>query len=91
MTQQATASSEDALRDVLLALLSAAPDGISLPRLCKRLNLRMSVLLRTLAWLGEDAIGASAGAGLIRVEQREALQVAVLTDAGRAYVGKAAH
>ena len=50
----------------------------------------MSVLLRALAWLGEDAIGASAGASLIRVEQREALQVAVLTDAGRAHVGKAA-
>ena len=69
------------LRDRLLQALSAAPDGLSLPRLAKRLGVRMSVLLRTLAWLGDDMIGTQRGAGLVRVEQRGELQVAVLASA----------
>ena len=69
------------LRDRLLQALSAAPDGHALPRLAKRLGVRMSVLLRTLAWLGDDMIGTQRGAGLVRVEQRGELQVAVLASA----------
>jgi hypothetical protein len=67
----------------LLALLAEEPDGISLPRLCKRLGLRMSVLLRELAWLGEDAIGSTPGAGLVRVVRRGERDVALLTERGR--------
>jgi len=67
----------------LLAELAREPDGVSLPRLCKRLGVRMSVLMRELAWLGEDAIGGEAGPGWIRVEKRGELDVAVLTERGR--------
>ena len=64
--------------EALLALLAEAPDGVSLPRLCKRLDLRMSVLLRELAWLGEAPIGGTPGPGLVRVERRGDRDVAVL-------------
>lgn len=69
--------------EALLALLADEPDGVSLPRLCKRLGVRMSVLLRELAWLGEDAIGDAPGPGLVRVEQRGERSVAILTELGR--------
>ncbi|MGQ0798861.1 MAG: hypothetical protein ACT4NL_01955 [Pseudomarimonas sp.] len=72
-------SPEVCLRDALLRELAASPEGVSLPRLCKRLNVRMSVLLRTLAWLGDEAIGELRGSGLVRVEQRGEVQVVVLT------------
>ncbi|HVI60053.1 MAG TPA: hypothetical protein VM619_14430 [Luteimonas sp.] len=51
---------------------------MSLPRLCKRLGLRMSVLLRELAWLGEETIGGRPGPGLVRVERRGEREIAVL-------------
>lgn len=69
--------------EALLALLADEPDGVSLPRLCKRLGLRMSVLLRELAWLGEEAIGDTPGPGLVRVERRGEHDVAMLTELGR--------
>lgn len=72
--------------DALLAELAREPDGISLPRLCKRLGVRMSVLLRELAWLGEEAIGGEPGPGLVRVQRRGELDIAVLSDRGRARV-----
>lgn len=72
----------------LLAALAAEPDGVSLPRLCKRLGLRMSVLLRELAWIGEDPIGEHAGLGWVRIEVRSdargETRIAVLTERGRA-------
>ncbi|MBB5209535.1 hypothetical protein [Chiayiivirga flava] len=70
-------SPDPALRAAILAALADAPDGVSLPKLCKRLGVRMSVLLRALAWLGEDAIGSTRGEGLVRVEARGALSVAL--------------
>ena len=73
----------DALREALLRELAAAPDGVSLPRLCKRFGVRMSVLLRTLAWLGDDAIGGVPGAGLVRVAREGEREVASLTERGR--------
>ncbi|GAA3919707.1 hypothetical protein GCM10022229_11650 [Luteimonas lutimaris] len=69
--------------EALLAELAREPDGISLPRLCKRLGLRMSVLMRELAWLGEASIGGQPGAGLVRVERRGERSFAVLTGRGR--------
>ncbi len=74
----------------MLAALAAEPGGVSLPRLCKRLGLRMSVLLRTLAWLGEDAIGGVHGPGWVRVVRDGERDVAVLTDIGRARIEDAA-
>src|SRR3546814_5679448 len=67
----------------LLAELAREPDGISLPRLCKRLGWRMSVLMRELAWLGEEPIGGQPGPGLVRVERRGESDVGTLTGSGR--------
>ena len=64
--------------EALLAALASEPDGISLPRLCKRLGLRMSVLMRELAWLDDTPIGGEPGPGLVRVERRGERDVAVL-------------
>jgi len=72
------------LTEPLLALLAQHPDGLSLPRVCKRLGVRMSVLLRELAWIGEDAIGEVAGPGWVRLEARGESSVATLTERGRA-------
>jgi len=79
-------SGGDALRERILQELARHADGISLPRLCKRLDLRMSVLLRELAWLGGDPIGGAAGPDLVRVESRGDLTIALLTDGGRRHV-----
>lgn len=70
--------------EALLAALAGEPEGVSLPRLCKRLGLRMSVLLRELAWLGPETIGDRAGPDWVRVETRGELNVARLTPQGRA-------
>lgn len=71
------------LLHALLAELAAHPDGVSTARLCKRLGLRMSVLSRILAWLGEDAVGTRAGAGWVRTRAAGTRTLATLTDAGR--------
>ncbi len=75
--------------DALIAELAREPGGVSLPRLCKRLDVRMSVLLRELAWLGDDNIGGEMGPGLIRIERRGELDIAMLTDRGAAHAGAA--
>ncbi|BAV99018.1 conserved hypothetical protein [Lysobacter enzymogenes] len=72
------------LTEPLLALLAEHPDGLSLPRVCKRLGVRMSVLLRELAWIGEEAIGDVAGPGWVRVEERGEVLAAAITERGRA-------
>ncbi|MGH8082958.1 MAG: hypothetical protein ACREP7_20435 [Lysobacter sp.] len=64
-------------------MLSGEAGGVSLPRLCKRLGVRMSVLLRELAWIGEDPIGDHPGPGWVRVEAHGDSSVAVLTERGR--------
>lgn len=72
------------LRAAILAALTDAPDGLSLAKLCKRLGVRMSVLLRTLAWMGDAPIGTSPGERLVRVASRGDLMVATLIDANDA-------
>ncbi|UHQ24506.1 hypothetical protein LVB77_07410 [Lysobacter sp. 5GHs7-4] len=71
------------LTEPLLAALAEHPAGVSLPRLCKRLRVRMSVLLRELAWIGDDAIGGEPGPGWVRVETQGESRLAVLTERGR--------
>ena len=71
------------LTEPLLTELASEPTGVSLPRLCKRLRVRMSVLLRELAWIGEDTIGGQAGPGWVRVETQGESLVAILTERGR--------
>ena len=78
LPSQAEPGGDAAPRRALLAELAREPDGISLPRLCKRLGWRMSVLMRELAWLGEDTIGDQPGPGLVRVERRGERDMAVL-------------
>lgn len=68
----------------LLAELAAHPEGVSTGRLCKRLGVRMSVLMRSLAWMGEDAIGGRPGPGWVRTVDEGARTLVHLTDAGRA-------
>lgn len=70
-----------AFREALLRELAAAPEGLSLPRLIKRLGVRMSVLMRALAWLGDTRIGAQRGEGLVVVEQRGETRIARLATA----------
>lgn len=77
-TPASATSPPASLAEALLAELAQHPEGVSLPRLCKRLQVRMSVLLRTLAWMGEAPIGTEAGAGLVRVERRGELDIATL-------------
>ena len=77
-------SADEALLQALLAELAAAPDGMSLPRLCKRLGIRMSVLLRTLAYLGDERIGDAQGPGWVRTIEDGERTLAQLTDSGRA-------
>jgi hypothetical protein len=66
-----------------LAELAEAPDGtMSLPRLCKRLGVNASVLLRELTLVGEAKIGGVAGPGLVRVERINERWMVHLTEAG---------
>jgi len=74
---------DEALVRALLAELEGEPGGVSLPRLCKRLDVRMSVLLRTLAWIGVDDAGGVTGTGWVRTVEHGTRTLAVLTDAGR--------
>lgn len=77
-------SADPQLTAQLLTALADTPDGVSLARLCKQLGVRMSVLLRTLAWLGSASLDGQPGPGWIRVEDRNERQFAVLTSAGLA-------
>lgn len=79
-------STDAALIAALLAQLADAPEGISLPRLCKRLDIRMSVLLRTLAWIGDEHVGGVRGPGWVRTREEGARTLATLTAAGRTVV-----
>ncbi|KAF1719340.1 hypothetical protein [Pseudoxanthomonas wuyuanensis] len=75
--------SADPLAQAVLAELARHAEGVSLSRLCKRLDVRMSALLRALAWLGEDAIGGTPGPGWVQLETDGARTTARLTERGR--------
>ncbi|MCL1500161.1 hypothetical protein A7D16_12075 [Xanthomonas nasturtii] len=77
-------SADPQLTVQLLHMLADAPDGMSLSKLCKQLGVRMSVLLRTLAWLGNANLDGQPGPDWVRVEDRGERQFAVLTSVGRA-------
>ena len=70
--------------EALLRELAAADGEVSLPKLCKRLGLRMSVLLRMLAALGETPIGDALALGYVCVRDDGERQLARITDAGLA-------
>lgn len=77
-----------ALAQAILRALAEAPgsEGMSLPRLGKRLGQGASVLMRELAVLGEAAIGGRRGPGWVLLAREDARWVARLTPAGRALV-----
>jgi hypothetical protein len=72
--------------ETLLQALAAEGGEVSLPRLCKRLGLRMSVLLRLLAMLGETPIGDAPALGHVAVSDDGERQFARITEAGRAWL-----
>ncbi|RZA19482.1 MAG: hypothetical protein EOP93_08540 [Lysobacteraceae bacterium] len=75
--------------EALLEALAADGGDVSLPRLCKRLGLRMSVLLRMLAALGETPIGDAPALGYVSVRDDGERQLARITEAGRAWLVEA--
>ena len=84
MTSSAPAS-------LALAILRAVRDtaendgaerGVSLPRLVKLLGQGASVLLRTLATLGDAPVAGQPGPGWVIVEQSEGRWMIYLTEAG---------
>lgn len=64
-------------------LTAPPPGGMSLPRLAKRLELGVSVVLRQLSLMGDAVIGGKPGPGLVRVVQTEDRWVVYLTETGR--------
>ncbi len=70
------------LAELVLAELAAVDTPVSAARLCKRLGVRMSVLLRTLAMLGADAAGE--GQGWVDVEDDEGRLLLALSPRARA-------
>jgi hypothetical protein len=76
---------DDPFSTAILVELAAAPPtgGMSLPRLAKRFDLGVSVVLRQLTLMGDAVIGGQAGPGWVRVVQTEDRWVVHLTDAGR--------
>lgn len=74
---------QDKLSTELMAELSNHTEAVSLPRLCKRLGVRQSSLLRCIAYLGEETVGQHQGAGWVRLEQDGKRSMLSLTGAGR--------
>lgn len=72
------------LAEALLAELAASAEPVSASKLCKRLGVRMSSLLRCASYLGEGVIGGQAGPGLVSITQDGERQMLALTEKGRA-------
>ncbi len=84
MTSPLPSSAEALLRE-----LAADGGEVSLPKLCKRLGLRMSVLMRMLAALGETSIGDAPALGYVGVRDDGERQFAWITEAGCAWLVEA--
>lgn len=74
---------QDVLACTLLTELSCHDTAVSLPRLCKRLGVRQSTLLRCIAYLGEATLGDRKGAGWVYLEQEGERSLLSLTEEGR--------
>ncbi|MFZ6748951.1 formate dehydrogenase accessory sulfurtransferase FdhD [Undibacterium sp. Ren11W] len=72
------------LMQALLSELAAHSEPVSLARLCKRLGVRMSSLLRCIAALNDDVIAGVAGYGLVQKVQSGERELLQLTARGRA-------
>lgn len=77
--------------EVLLRLLLELDEGgqaIALTRLAKRMNERVSVLLRLCTALGEDVVGGVAGPGWLSLACDDSGRWTVrLTETGRRHLG----
>lgn len=79
---------EDALLRLLLELDTGAGGGVALTRLAKRLDERVSVLLRRCTLLGDAVVGGTAGPGWLVLDVDEGGRwTARLTEAGRRHLG----
>jgi FdhD protein len=78
-------NADDPFAAAILAELAAGPTpgGMSLPRLAKRLDLSVSVVLRQLSLMGGAVIGGQPGPGWVLVVQTEDRWVVHLTESGR--------
>ncbi len=78
-------NADDPFTAAILAELAAAPTpgGMSLPRLAKRLELSVSVVMRQLSLMGDAVIGGQPGPAWVQVVQTEERWVVHLTEAGR--------
>jgi hypothetical protein len=73
-----------AVAEALLAELAASKEPVSAARLCKRLKIRMSTLLRSVAFLSDHEIGGQPGPGLVYMTQDGERSLLALTEKGRA-------
>ncbi len=70
----------------VLAQLDTAGEGVALARLAKRLEVRVSVLMRLFTHMSEARLGGIAGPGWVRVQADESGQWrAWITRAGRGF------
>ncbi|MBR7792458.1 hypothetical protein KDM87_07590 [Undibacterium sp. FT147W] len=72
-----------ALTDVLLDELALSSAPVSVLRLTKRLRVRLSSLLRCVAYLGEDIIADNPGPGWVLLHQDGDRVLLSLTQKGR--------
>ena len=79
----ATTRTQEELAHDLMLELSCHAEALSLPRLCKRLGVRQSSLLRCVSYLGEEALGQHHGAGWVRLLQDGERTMLALTEEGR--------
>ncbi|MDR7308727.1 hypothetical protein [Rhodoferax saidenbachensis] len=79
------------LQQTLLWTLYRAAKPVSLPWLGKQLGLSGSVVMRSLAGLGEAAVAGQAGPGWVHVEMADSRWTASLTEAGRVLCAEQDH
>ena len=82
--------SDDLNRAILLAL-SQETAPVSVPKLCKRLGLGASVLMRAMTLMGEASLGGQPGPGWVTLQLQGDRWVAALTDAGRHFCAQSPH
>ncbi|CAN5473964.1 hypothetical protein BH09PSE6_BH09PSE6_20340 [soil metagenome] len=84
---QSDASVDPFVQAVLAELAEAPERTLSLPRLCKRIGVNASVMLRQLTLISDARIGSTTGPGWVRVERIEERWLVRLTQAGQQVIG----
>ena len=68
---------------ILQALGQVAPQGMSMPRLCKQLGVGASAALRCLSALGDQPVGGVPGPGWTQLREEGGRWTVTLTAAGQ--------